>query len=124
MRRRLFNILSAVSLLVCVMTAVLWVRSYWVADKIQINRPAWREVATYKGRLYLAGSPNSTYSFFQWRRKRGEERGSEANLRNPPVQHEPALSLRNHCHGGTRRQWTDEQSPIIHFIEMAYFSIR
>jgi hypothetical protein len=63
MRRHLFTILSAVSLLLCVMTAVLWVRSYWVADKIQINRPAWREVATYKGRLYLAGSPNSTYSF-------------------------------------------------------------
>ena len=29
-KRRLFNILSALSLLLCVATTVLWVRSYWV----------------------------------------------------------------------------------------------
>ena len=29
MKRRLFNILSAMSLLLCVATMVLWVRSYW-----------------------------------------------------------------------------------------------
>lgn len=33
-RRRLFNILSFVSLLVCVAVAVLWVRSYFVADHL------------------------------------------------------------------------------------------
>jgi len=32
-RRRLFNILAAVSLVMCVATAVLWVRSYFVGDQ-------------------------------------------------------------------------------------------
>ena len=32
MHRRLFTILAAVSLLLCIAVVVLWVRSYWVAD--------------------------------------------------------------------------------------------
>ncbi len=34
MKRRLFNILSAMSLLLCVALMVLWVRSYWVCDAV------------------------------------------------------------------------------------------
>jgi hypothetical protein len=34
MKRRLFNILSALSLVVCIATPVLWVRSLWVADTV------------------------------------------------------------------------------------------
>src|ERR1051326_8712062 len=32
MRRRAFNVLSAISLLMCLATAGLWVRSYWRCD--------------------------------------------------------------------------------------------
>jgi hypothetical protein len=32
MRCRIFNLLAVLSLLLCVATAVLWVRSYWVTD--------------------------------------------------------------------------------------------
>jgi hypothetical protein len=63
LKRHLFNLLAGISLLLWVATIAMWVRSYWFADAIQLNRPAWREVATYKGRLYLSGSPNNTYSF-------------------------------------------------------------
>ncbi len=34
MKRRLLNILSALSLLLCVGTVALWVRSYWVSDTL------------------------------------------------------------------------------------------
>jgi hypothetical protein len=34
MKRRLLNLLTAVSLLLCVAACVLWVRSYWVADLV------------------------------------------------------------------------------------------
>ena len=34
MKRRLFNILAALSLVLCVATAGLWVRSYWYADSV------------------------------------------------------------------------------------------
>src|SRR5687768_14703719 len=34
--RRLFTLCSALSLLLCVAVCVLWVRSYWVADKLDV----------------------------------------------------------------------------------------
>ena len=37
MRRRLFSIASAVSLLLCVAMVALWVRSYFVSDRIAYN---------------------------------------------------------------------------------------
>ena len=37
MRHRLFTIASVVSLLLCVATVVLWVRSYWVDDRVQFG---------------------------------------------------------------------------------------
>jgi hypothetical protein len=39
MKRRLFTILSVLSLLVCIAVAVLWIRSYWTADYLVY---AWR----------------------------------------------------------------------------------
>jgi hypothetical protein len=38
MIRRLFTLVSAVSLLLCVATCVLWVRSYWAGDKLTLFR--------------------------------------------------------------------------------------
>ena len=40
-RRRLFTIASAMSVLLCVATAVLWVRSYWTADVILLPKAEW-----------------------------------------------------------------------------------
>ena len=39
MKRRLFNLLSAVSLVLGVATCMLWVRSYWAGDAWSINLP-------------------------------------------------------------------------------------
>jgi hypothetical protein len=41
MKRWLFNIVSAVSLLLCSATCVLWVRSYWVADEYRRVQGVW-----------------------------------------------------------------------------------
>jgi hypothetical protein len=38
MTRRLFNLLTALSLLLCVAAVALWVRSYWVADQVRRGR--------------------------------------------------------------------------------------
>jgi hypothetical protein len=38
-KRRLFNVLAGVSLVLCVMTAVLWIRSQWICDCFRF---AWR----------------------------------------------------------------------------------
>jgi hypothetical protein len=37
--RHLFTVLSAVSLLLCVTTCVVWVRSYWISDFLHWYRP-------------------------------------------------------------------------------------
>ena len=39
MRRRLFNLAAAVSLLLCVATVALWVRSYWSANYVYYTVP-------------------------------------------------------------------------------------
>ena len=44
MRRRLLNVLTVLSLLLCMAVCVLWVRSYWVADSLWKSR--WREADT------------------------------------------------------------------------------
>jgi hypothetical protein len=36
-KRRVFNVLAAVSLLLCVATAALWVRSHWVIDRFEYS---------------------------------------------------------------------------------------
>ena len=38
MKRRIFNLLFALSVLLCVATVALWVRSYWVADTLVYTR--------------------------------------------------------------------------------------
>jgi hypothetical protein len=38
MKRRLLNLLTALSLLLCVAACVLWVRSYWHCDSIAWGR--------------------------------------------------------------------------------------
>jgi 4-amino-4-deoxy-L-arabinose transferase-like glycosyltransferase len=42
MKRRLFNILAAASIVLCVATAVLWVRSNWYDDRIGYTRESWQ----------------------------------------------------------------------------------
>jgi hypothetical protein len=47
-RRRLFTIVSAISLLLCIATVALWIRSYVVVDRISNARPSgdWLDVRT------------------------------------------------------------------------------
>jgi hypothetical protein len=53
MKRRLLNLLTLLSLLVCVAVSVLWVRSYWVADMFVTARNA---VGSCLGKLALLRS--------------------------------------------------------------------
>ena len=59
-RRRLLGALSLLSLVLCGVTVVLWVRSYWVADRLTIRRAHYRqagsneedaEMSPYRGRV-------------------------------------------------------------------------
>ena len=51
-RRRLLNLLTALSLMLCVATAALWVRSYWVADYMRWSN-AGRNVCAYSRYGYV-----------------------------------------------------------------------
>jgi hypothetical protein len=61
MIRRLFRFLSVLSLVLCVATCVLWVRSYWVADTLRYNG------RVREGRLVdgAVGSDNGTLSVYR-----------------------------------------------------------
>ena len=61
MKRRLFTILFAVSLLLCVAVVVLWVRSYWVVDQAEggywrfqpvTNQPATSNTPLERGKAF------------------------------------------------------------------------
>ena len=52
MTRRLLNLLTALSLLLCVAVTVLWVRSYWRADEVRWEGAGtWAGVNSSRGRL-------------------------------------------------------------------------
>ncbi|HWE92917.1 MAG TPA: hypothetical protein VG269_03015 [Tepidisphaeraceae bacterium] len=58
MFRRLFTLVSLLSFLLCVTTAVEWVRSYWWADEIgRAGQPYGVIASTFNGRLLLGASP-------------------------------------------------------------------
>ena len=45
MKRKLFTLLSALSLLLCLTAAALWVRSYWTGDGFTWNHLVQRDAA-------------------------------------------------------------------------------
>lgn len=60
MKRRLFTILSALSLLLCVGVVVLWVRSYWREDRISVAYGAgpYRAMSVRLGELHFQRAGN------------------------------------------------------------------
>jgi len=67
MRRRVLTIVSALSLLLCVGTCVLWVRSYWVMDSVGSFRNAGdiAYLSSLRGELSLIWS-NHPEHWGQW----------------------------------------------------------
>ena len=61
MRRRLLNLVTVLSLLLCVAVAVLWVRSYWVRDIRSIPFASSYEVISYEGCLYVWSGVSGSY---------------------------------------------------------------
>ena len=53
MRRRLFNFAAVVSLVLCLATVVLWVRSYWVIDEITLAMPHLNRMIAGGGGVFL-----------------------------------------------------------------------
>src|SRR5687767_7453056 len=54
MTRRLLNLLTVLSLLLCTAAGSLWARSYWMAERVQWRSDAgWREVLSAKGHLQV-----------------------------------------------------------------------
>ena len=57
MRRRIFSLASLLSLLLCLATVVLWVRSYWVWDKVGVSRRSNVSLNSVKGGVWIAWNP-------------------------------------------------------------------
>src|SRR5207253_2204019 len=54
MRRRLFNIATALSLILCAAVCLLWIRSYWYTDRITQQRAnGERSMRTRQGHLVV-----------------------------------------------------------------------
>jgi hypothetical protein len=70
MKRRLFTLLSALSLLLCVAVVVLWVRRYWSSDTLVVRRPL-----TLDGNFsvhrewYVWSSGNGLGARYKWSRQ-------------------------------------------------------
>jgi hypothetical protein len=52
--RRLFTLLSASSLLLCVATCAMWMRSYWTSDQVRLTGDREIDLQTVRGRLIVA----------------------------------------------------------------------
>ncbi len=63
MKRRLFNLAAAVSLVMCVAMTAMWVRSYWIGDDIGMNTPAGNRYFVRTGAGQLVVDVSSGYTF-------------------------------------------------------------
>jgi hypothetical protein len=84
MKRRLFTILSAFSLLLCVAVVVVWVRSYWVLDRIFYN-------SVDKDKEFYAISTRGNVALIRLSRSRHDLLGWEYTRSVPP----PAIDRRD-----------------------------
>ena len=67
MRRRLLNLLTALSLLLCVAVVALWVRSYWVADTLSWSGGMACRVGSHNGLLvWNVFRPDPGYTKLPW----------------------------------------------------------
>ena len=48
---------------VAVLLVSLWVRSYWIADSLQLNKPYFRSACAFRGNLYYSDSFATSYTF-------------------------------------------------------------
>ena len=66
MKRRLFRFLSVVSLVLCMATCVLWVRSYWIHDGFQWYRSRsegfeWASLIATQGRIVISAERDNRF---------------------------------------------------------------
>ena len=73
MRRKLFTLAAGVSAVLCVGVCVLWVRSYWVCERVYITRGGPPEPDD-RSRLLSGGSGQSNHGWFKF--ERGNRFGS------------------------------------------------
>ena len=59
MKRRLFNIAFMVSLVLCVTTAALWVRSYWKSDAVIYFSPSGHHGVQWAGGVLIIGTDDA-----------------------------------------------------------------
>jgi hypothetical protein len=66
MKRELFTILSAVSLVLCVASVAMWVRSYFSADSINYSRPnvGTTSLVSSRGEIVTSDCPLESFPRF------------------------------------------------------------
>ena len=66
-KRRLVTLAAGASLLLCVVTVALWLRSYRRGDFVtRFRSGTFREIASSRGRLYIKSGPTSYPDGFAW----------------------------------------------------------
>ena len=97
MTRRLLNLLTALSLLLCILVAALWVRSHWMFDEVYWLRPAQTNGhPSYDVRRVASGRGRLSFTYF---RSSGMQDGSELSMWaaggdwSPRVKSYPALPV-------------------------------
>jgi hypothetical protein len=68
MRRRLFTLLSALSLLLCMASVVLWVRSYWITDRCRLpgESPPRHAAWSHWGQVGIDNAPEVADARKRW----------------------------------------------------------
>src|SRR5207248_5685719 len=61
MTRRLFTVASLLSLLLCLATAVLWVRSYWIIEQLDVVNQRRYGLAPLRGSLFVEAWTSTRY---------------------------------------------------------------
>ena len=112
MKRRLFNVLAAVSLFACALVVVLWVRSYFIADIVESNWSRTSPLAASPLALGIRSTAGQLALEIEWATSK-----PDADLETRTWLHEPATRPSPGLSHGTHEKPGEDKYPSTTWMQ-------
>ena len=125
MKRRLFNLAAAVSLVLCLANVALWIQSYWVLDQMHfVTAPSGSGVSKMRQLAFDVDSGIISVSA-EWARDNefGHDAPGARYITDIPQEDEPGLTVHSYTPGLTPHYYSHENWRSYHPIAWEWLGL-